>query len=273
MTGKILSALYGVTAYAIGMASIAWVGLWLINFLVPRGLDAPASGPLPTAIAINLGLIGLFALQHSGMARPAFKRWLTRYVPKHLERSTYVLVSGIVTFGVCWFWQPMGGVVWQATEVPTLVIIYTIYALGWALLLMSTFWINHFDLFGLRQVWLHLRGEKYTHVPFQTPGMYRYVRHPLYLGWLTVFWAAPTMTYAHLAFALLTTIYIFTAIQWEERDLEQALPEYRRYKRVTPMIVPGTGGQAPTPTRADRRPLAEDLEKIGAKDLGDWITR
>lgn len=239
MTAKLLSLLYGGVAYAIGMTSLAWIGLWLINLAVPNALDAQLAGAPSFAILTNLALVALFAVQHSGMARPAFKRVLTRLVPAHLERSTYVLVSGIATLAVCYFWQPLGGVVWQVENTFGLAAIYSLYTAGWGLLVLSTFWINHFDLFGLRQVWLYARGIRYTHVPFKTPGLYRFIRHPLYLGWFTVMWAAPTMTISHLVFAVLASIYILTAIQWEEADLVEALPQYRRYKARTPMLIPG----------------------------------
>ncbi len=242
---KLLSLLYGGIAYTVGMASLVWIGLWLIDLFVPNALDARLTGHVSTALLANLGLVALFALQHSGMARPAFKRWLTRFVPVHLERSTYVLASGITTLAVCYFWQPLGGVVWQIENSVGLAAVYTLYAAGWGLLVLSTFWIDHFDLFGLRQVWLYASGKQYTHVPFKTPGMYRFIRHPLYVGWFTVMWAAPTMTISHLVFAILASIYILTAIRWEEADLEQALPQYRRYKAITPMLVPGLGPRKP----------------------------
>ena len=137
-----------------------------------------------------------------------------------------------------YFWQPMGGTVWAVTSDMGLAAIYTVYMLGWALLVVSTFWINHFDLFGLRQVWLNFRGQPYTHIPFKTPGLYRVIRHPLYLGWFTVMWAAPVMTIGHLFFAIASSVYILAAIRYEERDLVDALPEYRKYREETPMLVP-----------------------------------
>jgi methanethiol S-methyltransferase len=246
MFARILSLVYGFGSYIIGMASLVYIGLWLINLLVPNALDAPAIVSTGTAVAINIGLIIIFALQHSGMARPAFKKRLTRHFPEHLERSTYVLVSGVAVIALCYLWQPMGGIVWEATGQTTVVVAYTVYALGWALLVLSTFWINHFDLFGLRQVWMNFREQPYVHVPFKTPGLYRYVRHPLYIGWFMVMWATPLMTVSHLVFAIMSTIYILIAIQWEESDLEQALPEYRRYKAVTPMLFPQIGSKPVT---------------------------
>lgn len=241
MTSRILTLAYGAIAYAIGMASLVYIGLWLVDLFVPNALDAAAQGDFVTGLVIDLFLIGVFGLQHSGMARPAFKRRWTRVIPEQIERSTYVLVSGLATIGLCYFWQPLGGVVWDIQSTVGLVIVCTLYGLGWALLVVSTFWINHFDLFGLRQVWLYFRGRSYTPLPFQTPGMYRFVRHPLYLGWFTVIWAAPVMTISHLLFAMMVSLYIFMAIQWEEHDLSESLPEYRRYKSRTPMLIPDLG--------------------------------
>jgi protein-S-isoprenylcysteine O-methyltransferase Ste14/truncated hemoglobin YjbI len=238
MISKIAGLIYGGVSYAIGMASLVYIGLWLGNIGIVNALDAPRVSSVFMSVLTNLGLIVLFGLQHSGMARPRFKRALTRFIPSHLERSTYVLVSGIATAAMVFFWQPMGGVVWQAVNPGVTVAIYTLYVLGWILLVLSTFWINHFDLFGLRQVWLNFRGQPYTHIPFKTPGLYQFIRHPLYVGWLTVMWAAPLMTVAHLAFAITSTIYIFIAIRYEERDLADALPEYRKYREETPMLVP-----------------------------------
>jgi protein-S-isoprenylcysteine O-methyltransferase Ste14 len=172
------------------------------------------------------------------MARPAFKRWWTRIVPQAAERSTYVLFSSLALILLFWFWQPMGGKVWELTAPAAVYAMHVIYALGWALLLYSTFLINHFDLFGLRQVWLHATGKPYTQLQFKTPWLYQQVRHPLYVGWLMIFWATPTMTVAHLVFAVMTTAYILVAIQFEERDLIDLHPEYADYRRRVPMLLP-----------------------------------
>lgn len=229
---------YGGVAYVVGMASLVYIGLWLGNIGIVNALDAPRVESVSVAVLTNLALIVAFSLQHSGMARPAFKRMWTKIVPAHLERSTYVLFSGVATAALVYFWQPLGGVVWSVDTPIAATMIYILYGLGWGLLVLSTFWINHFDLFGLRQVWLNFREQPYTHIPFKTPGLYSVIRHPLYVGWMTVMWAAPVMTVGHLAFAVTSTIYILVAIRYEERDLEDALPEYRRYKRETPMLVP-----------------------------------
>ena len=173
------------------------------------------------------------------MARPWFKRAWTRIVPPAAERSTYVLFASVAMILLFWQWQPMGGLIWQLdTEVGRLVA-YGIYAFGWALLLLATFLIDHFDLFGLRQVYLYLRGRPYTGLQFRTPLLYRYVRHPIYVGWLCIFWATPQMTVAHLIFALTTTAYILIAISWEERDLLSAHGEtYQRYREQVPKLIP-----------------------------------
>lgn len=241
MTGRVFTLIYGVICYAVGMAGLAYLGLWLANLLVPNALDAQATMATGHALIIDAGLILGFALQHSLMARPAFKRAWTKIIPLPMERATYVLASGMMTIAVCYFWQPLSGLVWKI-ETPRLVIaMYALYAAGWTLLVLSSFWINHFDLFGLRQVWLHFRNRPYTHLPFQTPGLYRNVRHPLYLGWFMIVWMTPTMTISHLAFALLTTIYIVVATRLEERDLARALPEYERYCQEVPRFMPRFG--------------------------------
>jgi methanethiol S-methyltransferase len=220
----------GVFLYAIG-----FIG----GFLTPTQLDGVADRPLLQALGIDLGLLALFAIQHSVMARPAFKRWWTRIVPEAAERSTYVLASSLALVVLFIYWEPIGGVLWSVPEGAATVVILSLYAFGWALLLYTTFLIDHFDLFGLAQVWRHLRGESYRPPQFRTPSLYRVVRHPLYVGWLIIFWAAPTMTIAHLVFAVMTTAYILIAIQLEERDLTSAFgSEYSSYKRRTPMLIP-----------------------------------
>ena len=176
------------------------------------------------------------------MARPAFKRWWTRIVPEPAERSTYVLFSSLALIAPVLAWRPIGGVVWDVESPLGRVVLYALFAFGWVLVLVSTFLINHFDLFGLRQVWLHLRGQPYTPLPFRTPGPYRLVRHPLYVGWFFAFWATPTMTVDAPALrASMTTAYILIAIQLEERDLVDALgDDYRQYRARVPMIIPFT---------------------------------
>jgi methanethiol S-methyltransferase len=229
---------YGLISYAVFFATFLYAIGFIINLWVPKGIDSPRDVPIGTALLVNLALLGLFAVQHSVMARPAFKRWWTRIVPEPAERSTYVLFSSLALIVLFWFWQPMGGVVWEMHSQAAINTMYAIYAAGYALLLYVTFLIDHFDLFGLRQVWLQLVGKPYTPPNFKTPWLYRQIRHPLYVSWLMIFWATPTMTVAHLVFALMTTAYILVAIQFEERDLIAAHPEYAEYKRRVPMLLP-----------------------------------
>lgn len=233
---------YGVACYAIFFGTFLYAAGWVGGFLVPRSMDSAPTHPFWTAMLINSGLLALFAVQHSVMARPAFKRWWTRFIPAPAERSTYVLFSSLALLLMFWLWSPMGGVVWTVEHPLAVALLYAAFAFGWLLVLVTTFLINHFDLFGLRQVWLHLLGKPYTHLKFTTPGPYRYVRHPLYVGWFIGFWATPTMTVAHLLFAVLTSAYILIAIRLEERDLIDAHPEYESYRRDVPMLIPGISG-------------------------------
>jgi len=240
---RIAFFIYGLACYLIFLAFVFPYAVgFLGNFGVPTSLDSGARQPWPFALAIDIVLLGVFALQHSVMARPWFKVWWTRFIPREIERSTYVLFSNVAMVLIFAFWQPLGMEVWRVGGVAKYVI-YTVYGLGWVTILYSTFLINHFDLFGLRQVWLHLRGIPYTPLPFREPSLYRYVRHPLYVGWILVFWFTPTMTASHLVFAVATTAYILIAIQLEERDLSNALHEYRAYRRRVPMLLPKFGGR------------------------------
>jgi methanethiol S-methyltransferase len=199
----------------------------------------PRPGSIAYALAIDAGLLGLFALQHSVMARPGFKRRLTRVIPAAAERSTYVLASSLALLLLFWQWRPLGGIVWDVRHDIGRAMLYGGFAFGWMLVLVTTFVINHFDLFGLRQTWKAFRGQPQTAVRFATPLLYRIVRHPLYVGWFFAFWSTPTMTVTHLLFAVMTTAYILVAIQLEERDLMRAHPEYAEYRRRVPMLVPG----------------------------------
>ena len=236
---KILTLAYGGVSYASFVLTFLYAIGFLGNFLVPKALDSGPIAPWPDALPIDLGLLSLFALQHSVMARPAFKRLITRVVPFAAERSTYVLASSLALLLLFWQWQPLGGTVWEAQSDMARAMLYAGFAFGWLLVLVTTFVINHFDLFGLRQVWRHFRGLPQTPLRFVTPVVYRIVRHPLYVGWLFAFWSTPTMTVTHLLFAIVTTAYIVVAIQLEERDLMQAHPEYVEYWKKVPMLVPG----------------------------------
>jgi protein-S-isoprenylcysteine O-methyltransferase Ste14 len=252
---RILVFTYGLTCYLIFLGTFLYAIGFVGNFLVPKSLDSAPEMTWGQALLVNVGLLGLFALQHSIMARPAFKRWWTTFVPPPAERSTYVLFSSLALLLLFWQWQPMGGVIWQVENSAGRLLLYSLFTFGWLLVLVSTFLINHFDLFGLRQVSLYLRGKEYTSLKFATPGPYRLVRHPLYVGWFFAFWATPTMTVAHLVFASLTAAYILIAIQLEERDLLAAHGEaYVAYRRRVPMLIPRffAKKQMPQPTAQDR---------------------
>jgi protein-S-isoprenylcysteine O-methyltransferase Ste14 len=230
--------LYGVFSYAMFFATFLYAIGWVGNIVVPRTIDGAPDTTLPIALAVNAGLLALFAVQHSVMARKGFKRALTRVVPESAERSTYVLATSLAMLLMFWQWRPLGGVVWHVTDPGFQTMLWVLYASGWLIVLVTTFLINHFDLFGLRQVWLQFRGKEYTPLTFGTPGPYRYVRHPLYVGWFLAFWATPTMTATHLLFAVGTTLYILVAIRLEERDLVRDHPEYRAYRARTGMFLP-----------------------------------
>ena len=233
---------YGIISYGVFLGVFVYAVGFIGGFLTPTRLDGAPTRPFLQALAIDLGLLSLFAIQHSVMARPAFKRWWTRIVPESVERSTYVLLSSLALVALFAWWQPMGGVVWDASAGLVRGSVIALYLLGWALLLYTTFLIDHLDLFGLKQVWRRSNGKPYQPPQFYTPSLYKVVRHPLYVGWLTIFWAAPTMTVAHLVFALTTTAYILIAIQLEERDLVAAFGDrYVSYRRSTPMLIPRFG--------------------------------
>jgi protein-S-isoprenylcysteine O-methyltransferase Ste14 len=238
---KIMYLAYGVICYAIFFGTYCYAVGFVTNLVVPAGLDSAPSSPFWKAALINLGLLLLFAIQHSVMARPFFKRSWTRIVPEPLERSTYVLLSSICLILMFLYWQPMGGIVWMIQSDTMHSILNAVSVLGFGIVLISTFLINHFDLFGLRQVWLYFRGKPYTQLPFRTPLFYKHVRHPLYLGWMIAFWAAPVMTFAHFLFAAVCTGYMLTAIRLEERDLIAVFgSKYIKYKEMVPMIIPFT---------------------------------
>jgi protein-S-isoprenylcysteine O-methyltransferase Ste14 len=237
--------LYGGLSYGIFLLCFLYTIGFVGNLWVPKSIDSLPTAPLGQALIVNLALLGVFAVQHSLMARPFFKRWLTRYIPASAERSTYVLASSLALVLLMWGWQPMGGYVWDVSSTAAAPVIYAVFAAGWLLVLLSTALINHFDLFGLRQVWLQLRGRPYTALQFGTPWLYRYVRHPLYLGFFLTFWATPTMSVAHLVFALMCSAYILVGTRLEERDLRKAHPEYDRYASEVPRYLPVPRGRLP----------------------------
>jgi protein-S-isoprenylcysteine O-methyltransferase Ste14 len=237
MTG-FLTLAYGVVSYVLFFLTFLYAIGFIGNILVPKSLDSAATDPWPMALAVNLALLSLFAVQHSVMARQGFKRLITRIIPESAERSTYVLASSLALMLLFWQWRPLGGVVWNVDNGAGRAALYAGFAFGWSLVLLATVVINHFDLFGLRQSWRAFRGQAQAPLGFTTPLLYRIVRHPLYVGWFFAFWCTPTMTVTHLLFAVVTTAYILVAIQLEERDLMQAHPEYAEYRRRVPMLVP-----------------------------------
>jgi methanethiol S-methyltransferase len=247
MSKRILIFLYGLGSYALFFVTFLYSVGFIGNFIVPKTIDGAPLLPLWQALLIDLGLLALFAVQHSVMARPAFKQWWTRVVPASAERSTYVLASSLALIMLFAFWQPLGGMIWHSDNPIAQVTLYTFYAAGWLLILMASMLINHFDLFGLRQVWLQLIDRPYQPLPFVMPALYRVVRHPLYVGWLLVFWSTPTMSATHLLFAVATTLYILIAVRWEERDLIDMHPEYEEYRRHVPMLVPRLGSDRAAP--------------------------
>lgn len=231
--------LFSVVSYVLFLAVCVYAVAFIGNVGLTHSLDAAPLVSWPFALAIDAALVLMFGLQHSVMARPAFKQRLTRFIPQPAERSVYVLASNVALFAVLALWQPLGGVLWNVESPVGRGVVYALFALGWLTVVGSSWLINHFDLFGLRQAWLYYRDQPYTPLKYATPGPYRYIRHPLYVGWLLVFWSAPTMTVSHLVFALGLTAYILVAIRFEERDLiDFHGDDYREYRRRTPMFIP-----------------------------------
>ena len=242
MLKRVLFFVYAVTAYLIFLATFLYAIAFVGGFGVPTRLDGPLQGSLLRALAIDTGLLALFAVQHSVMARRWFKERWTQIVPWAIERATYVLCASLALLLLFWQWQPIGMTIWSIEHPAARVVLWALFAAGWATVLVVTFLINHFDLFGLRQAWLPLIGQPYAKVSFRTPLPYRYVRHPLYLGFLFAFWMTPTMTLAHLVFAVATTVYIVLAIQFEEGDLvAEHGAAYERYRKAVPMLLPRLG--------------------------------
>ncbi|WP_157088371.1 methanethiol S-methyltransferase [Bradyrhizobium jicamae] len=239
ITGGLMAMLYGTLTYVLFLGTFLYAIAFVGNLPVPKTIDSGTAGPLVPSLIINALLLGVFAIQHSVMARPAFKRWWTRIVPQSVERTTFVLFASLALLLLYWQWRPMTEIVWSATDPLAAVFLETISWIGWAVVLASTFMINHFELFGLRQVLARLLGRELPPPEFKTPMFYKAVRHPIYLGFLLAFWATPTMTVGHLVFAIATTGYILIGIWLEERDLIALFgDQYRRYRQQVSMLIP-----------------------------------
>jgi len=237
---RVLVFAYGLVSYLLFFATFVYSIGFIGNLAVPKSIDSGVAAGSPLAAAlVNLALLSVFAVQHSVMARPAFKRWWTRIIPESIERSTYVLFSVAALALIYWQWQPLPTAVWSAESDLARGALTGLYFAGWGLVFYATILISHFDLFGLRQVWLELRGRLYAHLPFETPSLYRFLRHPLYLGWFIVFWAGPDMSVGRLLFAATCTAYILVAVRIEERDLIAHFGEkYARYREQVPAFLP-----------------------------------
>lgn len=235
---RALSFGYGIFAYLVFLVSFLYAIGFVGNVVVPKGIDDGANAGPTSAVVVNLLLLGLFVVQHSGMARPGFKRWWTKIIPKPVERSTYVLLSSVVLLLLFWLWQPIGGMVWRV-EGAGAYVLWAIFGIGWATVLLSTVMIGHWNLFGLEQVYSNLKSLEPRKPSFVTPGLYKLVRHPIMVGFIIAFWATPEMSWGHFLFAGASTLYIVAAIQLEERDLITELGErYKEYRKQVPALIP-----------------------------------
>lgn len=256
--GRILALAYGSAAYAVFLGTFLYAIGFASGVVVPKTVDTGPVVSIAEALVVNMLLLSLFAVQHSVMARKPFKRWWTQFVPAVIERSTYVLLTSLALIVLFWQWRPMPSIVWQVADPTLAAVVQGVSFFGWFIVLLSTFLINHFELFGLRQVVINLAGKVAAEPRFKTPMLYKFVRHPIYLGFIIAFWAAPVMTAGHLLFAMVTTAYIFVGIALEERDLIDMFgDEYRRYRQRVGMLVPAwwkssdesSAARAPAPDR------------------------
>jgi methanethiol S-methyltransferase len=236
---RIIGLIYGVVSYAVFLVAFLYAIAFTGGLPVPKVIDSGAVVPLGEAIAWNVGLLGLFAVQHSLMARPAFKRWWTKFVPKSVERSTYVLFASLALLLLYWQWRPMPAPIWTVTAPAGVMALQGLFWFGWVLVLLSTFMISHFELFGLTQVWRNLTRTGDADMAFKTPFLYAFIRHPIYLGFIIAFWATPVMSAGHLLFAAATTAFILIGIQLEERDLIGMFgDQYVAYRKRVSMLIP-----------------------------------
>jgi protein-S-isoprenylcysteine O-methyltransferase Ste14 len=247
-----VAVIYGIIAYGFTLGALLYLVGFVGNLIVPKSIDSGTAGPPLQSVIVDTMLIGLFAIQHSVMARQGFKRWWTRIVPPSVERSTYVLAASFALLILYWEWQPIPALVWTVHNPAAAAVLDGIFWLGWVVLVASTFMISHFELFGLSQVFARLFGKPLSGAKFRTPLLYRSVRHPIYLGVLLAVWATPAMTAGHLLFSVVITGYILIGIQLEEHDLiEQFGDQYRRYRQHAPMLVPLPGRKFADPKDAD----------------------